>query len=90
LHIPKDKNQWVAVDEIPQNTIKIPIKSSETEQGGARLGLSSFCPYMGYDPSHVDKSLLHISAVYDTNYKNDESPSDTFQPHPILMPSKIS
>jgi hypothetical protein len=87
LHVPKEKSKWATVDEIPANTVKIPITSSESV---TRLGLSSICPFIGYDPSHVDRTLMHMSAVYDIAYKNDENAFDTFQPHPILMPSKIS
>lgn len=86
IYITKNQNNWITDDDIPDNTSKKPIEKLENS---FRIGLSSICSYAGFDPTQVDKKTRPLSAVYDIGYHNEDSPVYTFQPHPILLPSKL-
>lgn len=88
LLIKKDKKLWLSDENIPDETLRRPGEFSETFDG-SRIGLSNICPYAGYDPSTIDRKLHPLSAVYDLSYGKEEMPVDTYQPHPILLPSKL-
>ncbi|KAI8908562.1 hypothetical protein EDD86DRAFT_270613 [Gorgonomyces haynaldii] len=80
-------NTFALMDKIPDEMTNRPWSQPSGEDGKPH-GLSTVCPYNGFDPSLNDRSSHPSSAIYEKNMFSNTDSGFTSQPFPVLFPSK--
>ncbi|KAI8899374.1 hypothetical protein BC833DRAFT_375645 [Globomyces pollinis-pini] len=67
LVVARNPTKWKEVDDLPKGTSRIPIRNDtelESASGSAPVGFNIICPYPGFDPDKIDRTVSYISAIY--------------------------